>query len=122
MSSSTARPQAVRLIGIDTPEVYGGKECGGQKASNSAKGLMPRNSKVSLISDTTQDNKDRYGRLLRYVERNGRDINRMQVARGWAHVYVYNDNPFKRVKAYRDAQDDARRHGGGAWELCNGNF
>jgi endonuclease YncB( thermonuclease family) len=114
--------QDVRLIGIDTPEVYGGQECGGHKASESAKDLLPRDSRVLLISDTSQDNKDRYGRLLRYVERNDKDINGTQVARGWAHVYVYNDNPFKRVKGYRNAQDDARRNDRGVWNLCNGDF
>jgi hypothetical protein len=57
----------VRLVGIDTPEVYGGVECGGRAASRSLKRLLPRGTKVVLVSDPTQDRVDRYGRLLRYV-------------------------------------------------------
>jgi endonuclease YncB( thermonuclease family) len=114
--------QDVRLIGIDTPEVHGGEECGGDEASRSARDLLPVRSRVLLISDTSQDNKDRYGRLLRYVERFGKDVNRTQVLRGWADVYVYNDNPFKRVKGYREAKEDARKHDRGVWGVCNGHF
>lgn len=112
----------VRLVGIDTPEVYGGAECGGSEASASMKRMLDPGDKVRLISDPTQDNKDRYRRLLRYVEKGGKDLNRKQVRRGWAHVYVYAGVPFKRVKAYRGAQRDARAHNRGVWGECAGNF
>ncbi|MEJ7785468.1 MAG: hypothetical protein WKF96_11740 [Solirubrobacteraceae bacterium] len=39
--SGTGRRFKVRLIGIDTPEVFGGSECGGRKASASMKLLGP---------------------------------------------------------------------------------
>ena len=112
----------VRLIGIDTPEVYGGAECGGSQASESMKRMLDPGDRVRLISDPTQDNKDRYRRLLRYVETGGKDLNRKQVRRGWAHVYVYAGVPFRRVEKYRSAQSDAKQHGRGAWGLCNGHF
>lgn len=108
----------VRLIGVDTPEVYGGVECGGKKASRSLKRLLPRGARVLLLSDTTQDRRDRYGRQLRYVHRRGKDINRVQVRRGWAHVYVFNNNPFRRTAAYRKAQRAARTHDAGVWRMC----
>src|SRR5690606_37352331 len=79
----------VRLIGIDTPEVFGRVQCGGRKASRSMRQLTPPGTRVVLVSDPSQQNVDRYGRLLRYVMKNGRDMNRAQVARGWGKVYVY---------------------------------
>ena len=110
----------VRLIGIDTPEVYGGLECGGPQASRSLKRMLPRGTRVRLLSDTSQDLRDRYGRLLRYVHKasSGRDMNRAQVFKGWARVYVYGGNPFHRVTSYRLAQGQARSADRGVWRLC----
>ena len=93
--------QRVRLLGIDTPEVYTRTECGSASASASARKLLPVGARVLLVSDPSQDLRDRYGRLLRYVHRNGHDISEVQVQRGWAKVYVYAHHPFKRVAAYR---------------------
>lgn len=56
----------VRLIGVDTPEVYGGKEPYGPAASRfSTRSLEGR--RVALRFDWGK--KDRYGRLLAYVWR-----------------------------------------------------
>jgi endonuclease YncB( thermonuclease family) len=112
----------VRLIGIDTPEVYGGLECGGRGASKSMKRKLDRGDRVKLIKDFSQDRRDRYGRLLRYVERRGRDVGKRQIANGWANVYVYNNNPFKRVRKYRRAKRRARDHDRGVWGRCGGDF
>lgn len=108
----------VRLIGIDTPEVFGGAECGGRKASASMRQLTPRGTRVVLVSDPSQQNVDRYGRLLRYVMKNGRDMNRAQVMRGWGKVYVYAGKPFRRTADYRASQRKARSHQRGVWRLC----
>lgn len=115
------RKKRVRLIGIDTPEVYGGVECGGKKASTAAKRMLPRRTRVTLVSDPTQDRVDRYGRILRYVikNKNRSDINRAQVWRGNATVYVYDNTPFKRTKSYRKAQRRARNHDRGIWRRCH---
>lgn len=115
---ANGRRKTVRLIGIDTPEVYGTVECGGKAASASMRRLTPRGTRVVLVSDPTQDRVDRYGRILRYVMKAGRDMNRTQVARGWARVYVYNHNPFKRVSAYRWSQRRAQEADRGIWGLC----
>jgi endonuclease YncB( thermonuclease family) len=117
---STGKVRRVRMIGIDTPEVYGGTQCGGPKASESMKALTPVGTRVKLVSDRTQDRVDRYGRILRYVIKRstGRDMNRAQVARGWARVYVYNGNPFERVAGYRNAQSAAKAAPRGIWKVC----
>lgn len=118
---SRRRTKDVRLIGIDTPEVYGGRECGGPQASESMKELLDPGDRVTLIRDLSQDARDRYGRLLRYVERGGLDLGRKQVLRGEANVYVY-DRPFKRVRSYRVAQRRAKSANRGAWGDCGGRF
>jgi hypothetical protein len=53
----------VRLIGIDTPEVFGGVECGGRRASAQLKQLATGRG-VLLRTDPSQDTFDRYDRLL----------------------------------------------------------
>lgn len=112
----------VRLIGIDTPEVYGGEECGARQASASAKRMLKRGARVRLVSDPSQDLKDRYGRMLRYVERKGTDIGKHQIRRGWAKVYIYDRNPFARVKPYKRAKATAKRQDAGVWKRCGGAF
>ena len=54
----------VRLVGVDTPEVYGQEECYGQEASDYVKGLL-QDKAVCLMRDTSCT--DRYDRLLAYV-------------------------------------------------------
>lgn len=115
---ANGRRRTVRLIGIDTPEVHGTVECGGRKASRSMRRLTPRGTRVVLVSDPTQDRVDRYGRLLRYVMKSGRDMNRAQVNRGWANVYVYDSTPFKRVSGYRKSQRAAKSAPRGVWRVC----
>jgi endonuclease YncB( thermonuclease family) len=112
----------VRLIGIDTPEVHGQQECGGPEASKAMHHLLHPGQRVKLTRDPSQDGVDRYGRLLRYVNRKGKDIGKRQIRHGWAHVYIYNNNPFQRVHHYRKAQGKATRHDDGVWHLCDGHF
>jgi endonuclease YncB( thermonuclease family) len=108
----------VRLIGIDTPEVHGRSECGGPEASRSMDRLAPVGSRVLLVSDPSQADRDRYDRLLRYVERRGRDVGKAQIATGHAQVYVYRDDPFRRTDAYRRAEARSERQGRGSWSRC----
>lgn len=113
------RAEYVRFIGIDTPEVYNGVDCGGPEASASMKRLLQPGDRVKLVRDQSQDNRDTYGRLLRYVQFQGRDLGRKQVTKGWARVYVF-DQPFDRVVPYDHSQDRAEATGRGVWGECGG--
>lgn len=115
--ASTGVVKRVRMIGIDTPER---SRCGYGRATRTLQGLVPVGTRVVLVSDPSQDLRDRYGRLLRYVVRlsDGRDVNRAQVGRGMARVYVYDRTPFRRVAAYRDSQYAARTQNRGLWATC----
>jgi endonuclease YncB( thermonuclease family) len=114
----------VRLIGIDTPEDAkpGYPVERGSRAAARSMERLASGRQVTLLTDPSQDRFDRYGRLLAYVIRRGRDLNRIQVARGWADVYVYDDNPFERVASYREAEAEAKASGEGVWGRCGGDF
>ncbi|MGI9094010.1 MAG: thermonuclease family protein [Thermoleophilaceae bacterium] len=119
------RRRDVRVIGIDTPETKRpgvAIECGGPQASAKMERLAPKGAKVTLRTDPTQDTIDRYGRLLAYVGRAGRDLGRAQIAAGWAKTYVYAGNRFRRTAAYRRSEKKARRLGRGVHGLCGGDF
>jgi len=73
-----ANGQPVRLVGIDTPERG---QCGYIEASNNLTRLV-LNRRVRLtVSD---EDKDRYGRLLRYVNIGNMDAGLRQIKRGFA--------------------------------------
>lgn len=109
----------VRLIGIDTPEVFGTAECGGPQASSALKRRIRPGAPLRLVTDPTQDRYDQYGRLLAYAIKraNGLDLNDSQIAGGWARVYVF-DQPFRRLPGYQVDENNARTNGLGVWGLC----
>jgi micrococcal nuclease len=73
----------VRLIGIDTPEVFGERECFGRQASRFVEETVPLGARVSYRLGVEE--RDRYGRALAYVWlRDGRFLNRLLIARGYA--------------------------------------
>ena len=111
----------VRLIGIDTPEKYGRRECGAGRASRSMARLAPVGARVKLVTDPSQPLYDRYDRLLAYVIRGRRDVGRAQISGGWARVYIVG-NRFRRLRSYRRAQRVARNDPRGVWKLCGGRF
>lgn len=108
----------VRILGIDTPEVYPELECGGQEATAAMARLAPVGSEVVLVPDPTQGNRDRYGRLLRYVHRSGDDVGLSQLTSGRAQVFIFRDDPLQRAEAYRKAERRARQHDRGSWAQC----
>lgn len=67
--------QKVRLVQIDTPEIYFGTECYGPQASALTKRLLPPGTAVRLSAEPATDRVDDYGRLLRYVVRARDDLN-----------------------------------------------
>lgn len=108
----------VRILGIDTPEVRENAECGGDVATTSMQALAPIGSTVVLTSDPSQGDRDRYDRLLRYVSRSGDDVGLVQIQAGLARIFVFEDDPFDRVDAYRSAQRKARKGDIGSWAAC----
>jgi Staphylococcal nuclease homologue len=79
----------VRLVQIDTPEVYFSPECYGKKASAITKRLLPPGTLVRLTREPATDSVDSYGRLLRYVTRVRGQINvNVRLVAVWASSTV----------------------------------
>jgi micrococcal nuclease len=120
------REERVRLIGINTPESVDPRrpvECFGKEASANATALLD-NQTVFLEEDASQNSRDGYGRLLRYIWlEDGRMANLEQVVQGFATEYTY-DTPYKYRDVFRAAQRAASDADRGLWAAttCNGQF
>ena len=74
---------------------------------------------VLLKTDPMKATFDRYDRLLAYVRLpGGRQLNKAQVAGGWANVYVVGR--FQEHGSFRRAAQRAKRFGRGAWVCVAG--
>ena len=110
----------VRLVQIDTPEVYFTPECYGAQASKITKRLLPPGTLVRLTSEPATDSIDRYGRLLRYVMRvkDGLDVNIQLVRIGAAAPYFYDGRRGKYARQLDRLARHARAHHLGLWGAC----
>jgi len=119
------RTERLRLIGIDTPETVDPRkpvQCYGREASNKAKEILTGQF-VTLESDPTQGERDKYKRLLRYVIlADGTNFNLFMIAEGYAHEYTYH-LPYKYQADFKQAEVDARNGNKGLWSpnTCSGN-
>ena len=119
------KTERVRFIGIDTPETVDPRkpvQCFGKEASAETSRLLPEGMAVGLAGDPTQDDRDRYGRLLRYVVGpDGADIGLKLVSLGFAHEYTFIV-PYQRQAEYQAAQRTARAASLGFWSAatCDG--
>ena len=103
----------VRLIGINTPEVYGHVQCFGPEASGFAKHALRRGLEVRYR--VGRESHDRYGRLLAYVWLpDGRLFNRLLAEDGYAVPLTIRPND-RLAPVFRAAVDDARRAHRGMW-------
>ena len=110
--------EAIRLIGIDTPEVYGGVECFGREASSRMKELV-EGGRVSLEMDPTQGDRDRYDRLLRFVfTEDGQNVGEVMLREGFAREYTYN-KPYKYSDEFIQAEMNAKELELGLWSPEN---
>jgi micrococcal nuclease len=108
--------EMVRYIGIDTPEPYrdGVPGCYSLEATARNSELVG-GTLVRLVSD--QENRDKYGRLLRYVYVDEMFINRQLVAEGYATILQIKPNTAQ-SEIFQTAEDEARTRGVGLWSAC----
>lgn len=112
--------QRVRLVQIDTPEVYFGVECYGKRASAITKRLLPNGTRVRLLPEPASDPVDKYGRLLRYVVRvNGNvNINLRLVAVGAAAPWFYDGERGRYATKLQTLALRAKANRLGLWGAC----
>src|SRR5262245_60944292 len=110
----------VRLVQIDTPEVYFGAECWGHQASAETSRLLPVGTAVRLAREPATDSVDRYGRLLRYVfrVRDELNVNVFLVRHGDAAPYFYAGRQGRYAGVLKRAALRARRLRRGLWGAC----
>jgi micrococcal nuclease len=112
----------VRLVQIDTPEVYFSPECYGKQASRITKHLLPPGTAVLLYREPKTDAVDAYGRLLRYVfrVRDGLDVNVRLVRVGAAAPYFYDYRRGRYARLLVRLGLRARARHLGLWGHCPG--
>jgi len=106
----------VRLIGIDTPEVYPDVECFGPEAEVALAALAAPGSSIGFAYD--RDPRDQYDRELMYLfTADGTLINLELVAQGYAKAVLFepNDRYWNDLRAVERSAQDA---GLGLWGQC----
>lgn len=123
----------VRLLGIDTPEVYGdtnpaefegvpesegGKECLRAVGTNASAVVTERvaGSEVRIVFDAISDRRGGYDRLLAYVYHNETNLNYWLVERGYARVY---DADFTKADTFYAAESAAQAANRGVWNCTS---
>ena len=115
----------VRLLGVDTPEVYSDvspDEFGGANQAcldnwaDRASSFVERNvegQNVRLGFDENEGRRGSYDRLLAYAHIDGVHLNYQLVRQGYARVYT--DSAFVRKDRFLEAERDARSNNRGLW-------
>lgn len=115
--SSNGVSEKVRLIGVNTPETVDPRkkvECFGSEASRFVANILTGTS-VTLEADASQSDRDRYGRLLRYVYLpDGALLNRTIIAEGYGYEYTYRV-PYRLMNEFKDAERSAQKLEKGLW-------
>lgn len=115
------KTETVRLLGIDTPETVDPRkevQCFGKAASSKMKSFVS-GKYVKLIDDSTQGNRDRYGRLLRYVylpDSKATFVNGEMVKQGYA--FSFKKYPTKMLRRFNEFEKYARENNLGLWGAC----
>ncbi len=111
--------ETIRLIGVDTPETHKPNspvQCYGPEAASFTKQLIGQNS-VRLQADSLDTNRDRYGRLLRYVYLpDGRMVETELINNGYA--FAYTQFPFEKTDDFKASQQTAQAAKKGLWSAC----
>lgn len=111
------RHERVRLLGVDAPETVDPRRpvgCFGPEAS-AFTGRRLQGRAVRLRFD--RRHRDRYGRLLAYVEIDGRRFNDELLAGGYARLLVIPPNG-RHARAMLDEELAARSSKRGLWAAC----
>ncbi len=108
--------EVVRLIGVDCPELHHPQrpvEAFAREAASFTRDAALGH-KVKLEGGQGTRDRDRYGRLLRYVFlEDGTLLNEHIVSSGFGHVLTRY--PFDRMEAFRKAERTAREKERGLW-------
>ena len=107
--------ERLRYIGVDTPELFGDPECGADEATALNRQLVQGRS-VELLPGPQE--RDEFGRLLRYVFADGVFVNAELVREGMARAQMFHsEERFAQVLVQLEV--GARNARQGFWEDCD---
>lgn len=106
--------EKVRYIGIDSPERDNGGDCYYLEAKRNNENLV-LGKMVRLVKDVSE--RDRYGRLLRYVYMDSIFVNEFMVKEGFAQASTYPPD-VKFQNLFLEAENYARKNNLGLWGEC----
>ncbi|WP_225986131.1 thermonuclease family protein [Psychrobacillus glaciei] len=112
------KEETVRMILVDTPETKHpklGVQPFGPEASSFTKNALT-GEEIELEKDISE--RDRYGRLLRYVWIDGKLFNETLIEKGLARVAVFQPD-VKYIDQFRELQQKAQKQGIGIWSIEN---
>ena len=109
----------IRLVQIDAPELDTG-ECYASRAAETLAELAPPGTRIRLESDPALDERDRFGRLLRYVFVNSENVNLRLVEEGAASAWFFHGDRGRYADDFLAAAQTARVAGAGLWRACPG--
>jgi len=117
--------ETVRLLGIDAPETgkkYTKRECYGDESTAALVGLIGGKS-VRLVPDPSQDDRDAYDRLLRYVTLpDGADAGLRMIEGGFVREYTFHERAYDRQGGYTEAEARASDSHTGSWDSCRNDM
>jgi micrococcal nuclease len=107
--------ERVRYIGVDCPEMVGldGKPEPYAAQATARNRRLVEGKKVRLVRDSSQ--RDRYGRLLRYVYLGRRQINAQLVREGLAYAFIVPPDTAQ-AERLQQLEAEAQRLGRGVWK------
>ena len=108
--------EKVRLLQIDTAEISPA-ECYGAEAHKALITLIGKSS-ITLESDSVSDDKDQFGRKLRYVKVGKVNLNLKLVEIGAATPYFYQGEKGKYAAQLLKAAQNAKAKKIGLWKIC----
>ncbi|HEX5394977.1 MAG TPA: thermonuclease family protein [Candidatus Saccharimonadales bacterium] len=111
--------ETIRFIGVDTPETHRPEtpvQCFGPQAADYTKSLIGRN-KVRLEADPLNTNRDRYGRLLRYVYLPDNTLVEAQLIKN-GYGFAYISFPFEKRDEFAGYETAAKNDNLGLWGNC----
>lgn len=113
------KDETIRMIGVDTPETHHPSkpvQCYGPAAAAYTQNLIG-DQKVRLEADPTNQNRDRYNRLLRYVYlSDGRMVEEELIRNGYG--FAYTSFPFTKKEAFVQLEEQAKSANKGLWGNC----
>ena len=114
------REETVRLLGVDTPEVKDPRkpvQCFGEAASAHTKAAIAIGSGVRLAPDPEDTDRDKYGRLLRYVYLPDGTLYNAQLIQ-YGYGFAYTVFPLTKLDDFKALEIEARTNNRGLWGIC----